>query len=157
MTVDSVVQEKSLNPRKLLWRGISLLIAFGLIGLMLSLIDWSAFWDILSRLSATSLIAVFLVYMLLNFFLSGHMFPLDMLPTRTEPWGWLPGIPVQGIVKWLPFAYLAYHPPAILLGKVPSWKLSYMLATQVLWVAFFGVLSRLLYLRGLRRYGGYGG
>jgi glycosyltransferase 2 family protein len=70
MAAETIVQEKSLNPRKLLWRGISLLIAFGLIGLMLSLIDWSAFWDVLSRLSPTSLIAVFLVYMLLNFFRS---------------------------------------------------------------------------------------
>jgi ABC-2 type transport system permease protein len=97
------------------------------------------------------------VYMLLSFFLSGHMFPLDMLPAWTQPWGWLPPIPVQGIVDSLPFAYLAYFPPAILLGKVPSWELPYVLATQALWVAFFVFLSRLLYLRGLRRYGGYGG
>ena len=46
---------------------------------------------------------------------------------------------------------------AILLGKVPPWELGYVLATQGLWVAFFALLSRLLYLRGLRRYGGYGG
>jgi uncharacterized protein (TIRG00374 family) len=70
MTAETIVQEKPLNPRKLLWRGVSLLIAFTLIGLMLSLIDWSAFWDVLSRLSPTSLITVFLIYMLLNFFRS---------------------------------------------------------------------------------------
>jgi uncharacterized membrane protein YbhN (UPF0104 family) len=70
MTAETITQEKSLNPRKLFWRGLSLLIAFALIGLMLSLIDWSAFWEVLSRLSPASLIAVFLVYMLLNFFRS---------------------------------------------------------------------------------------
>ena len=97
------------------------------------------------------------VYMLLNFFLSGHMFPLDMLPAWTKSWGVLPPIPVQGIVESLPFAYLAYFPPAILLGKVPTWEVYYVLTTQALWVALFALLSRLLYLRGLRRYGGYGG
>lgn len=70
MAAEGVVQEKSINPRKLLWRGLSLLIGLGLVALMLSLIDWTAFWDVLSRLSSASLIAVFLVYMLLNFFRS---------------------------------------------------------------------------------------
>ena len=97
------------------------------------------------------------VYMLFSFFLSGHMFPLDMIPQWTKPWGWLPAIPLQGIVELLPFSYLAYFPPAILLGKVPSSELQSVLTTQALWVAFFMLLSRLLYLRGLRRYGGYGG
>lgn len=97
------------------------------------------------------------VYMLFSFFLSGHMFPLDMIPEWTQPWGWLPAIPLQGIVESLPFSYLAYFPPAILLGKVPNSELQSVLTTQALWVAFFMVLSRLLYLRGLRRYGGYGG
>src|SRR6185295_2060550 len=46
------------------------------------------------------------VYMLFNFFLSGHMFPLDMLP---EPW--------RSLVELTPLQYLAYFPAAVLLGK----------------------------------------
>ncbi|MGE3780467.1 MAG: ABC transporter permease, partial [Pirellulaceae bacterium] len=47
------------------------------------------------------------VYMLFSFFLSGHMFPLDMLP---EPW--------HTVVEYLPLQYLAYFPAAVFLGKV---------------------------------------
>ena len=47
------------------------------------------------------------VYMLLNFFFSGHMFPIDMLP---GVWG--------TIVKQIPLQYLAYFPAAVFLGKV---------------------------------------
>ena len=39
------------------------------------------------------------VYMLFNFFFSGHMFPLDMLP---KPW--------NTIVQIIPLQYLAYFP-----------------------------------------------
>jgi viologen exporter family transport system permease protein len=138
------------SPSLLTAFGVSLVLSFLLGYFLEACMGLVGFWF----LEVSSLL---FVYMLLSFFLSGHMFPLDMLPGWTKSWGLLPAIPVQGIVESLPFAYLAYYPPAILLGKVPSWELPYVLATQVLWVAFFVFLSRLLYLRGLRHYGGYGG
>ena len=46
------------------------------------------------------------VYMLFNFFFSGHMFPLDMLP---QPW--------NTIVQIIPLQYLAYFPAAVFLAK----------------------------------------
>ncbi len=90
--------------------------------------------------------AVLFVYMLFSFFLSGHMFPLDLLP---EPWG--------TIVSYLPFRYLAYFPAAIFLEKIQGPDLAWQLAVQVAWLLFFVVLSRLLFHRGVRRYSGYGG
>jgi ABC-2 type transport system permease protein len=86
------------------------------------------------------------VYMLFQFFLSGHMFPLDILP---EPWG--------KIVGYLPVKYLAYFPAAVLLGKVTGAKLMFDFGMLVFWVVFFFGLSRFLYACGLRRYSGYGG
>ncbi|MFN7875486.1 MAG: ABC transporter permease [Pirellula sp.] len=86
------------------------------------------------------------VYMLFQFFLSGHMFPLDILP---EPWGM--------IVGYLPIKYLAYFPAAVLLGKVTGAKLIFDFGMLVFWVFFFFGLSRFLYACGLRRYSGYGG
>ncbi|MFN8740157.1 MAG: ABC transporter permease [Pirellula sp.] len=86
------------------------------------------------------------VYMLFQFFLSGHMFPLDILP---EPWG--------KIVSYLPVKYLAYFPAAVLLGKVTGTKLMFDFGMLVFWVVFFFGLSRFLYACGLRRYSGYGG
>lgn len=86
------------------------------------------------------------VYMLFQFFLSGHMFPLDILP---QPWG--------QIVGYLPIKYLAYFPAAVLLGKINGTKLLIDLGMLVFWVVFFFGLSRFLYATGLRRYSGYGG
>lgn len=89
------------------------------------------------------------VYMLLNFFLSGHMFPLDMLPT--EPINW------QLMVDYLPFKFLAYFPAAVFLGKVDGFDMWMGLAVEAAWVMFFIVLSRWLWWRGVRRYSGFGG
>jgi ABC-2 type transport system permease protein len=86
------------------------------------------------------------VYMLFNFFCSGHMFPLEILPA----WA-------QTIVNWLPLKYLAYFPAAVFLGKVHGNALFEGLMIQVAWVGFFIVLSRGLLNAGYRRYSGFGG
>ncbi|HEX5104338.1 MAG TPA: ABC-2 family transporter protein, partial [Pirellulaceae bacterium] len=86
------------------------------------------------------------VYMLFNFFLSGHMFPLDMLP---EPW--------HTVVALTPLQYLAYFPAAVLLGKIQGWDLARGLATEAGWVVLFVVLSRVMLKFGTRRYSAYGG
>ncbi len=90
--------------------------------------------------------SILFVYMLFSFFLSGHMFPLDMIG---EPW--------RQLVMYSPLAFLAYFPAAIFLGKVTGYGLLLGLLAQAFWVLFFIGLSRVLLARGLRRYGGYGG
>jgi ABC-2 type transport system permease protein len=94
-------------------------------------------------LEVTSLL---FVYMLFSFFLSGHMFPLDMLP---QPWG--------EIVQYTPLQYLAFFPAQVFLGKIQGWDLARGLLVEFAWVVFFIALSRFLFLRGLKRYSGYGG
>jgi ABC-2 type transport system permease protein len=86
------------------------------------------------------------VYMLFNFFLSGHMFPIDMLPS-----------PFDTIVRLVPLQYLAYFPAAVFLGKIQGQELAIGLAMQAAWVVAFIVLSRWLFNRGVKRYSGYGG
>ncbi len=86
------------------------------------------------------------VFMLLSFFLSGHMFPLDMLP---PPW--------DSILEWLPFRYLAYFPAAVYLGKIQGAELAMALLVELAWVVGLIVLCRVLYARGVRRYSGFGG
>jgi ABC-2 type transport system permease protein len=86
------------------------------------------------------------VYMLFSFFLSGHMFPLTMLP---EPW--------QSLVLYSPLQYLAFFPAAVFLQKIEGPELVRGLLLEVFWVAFFIVLSRFLYNRGVKRYSGFGG
>jgi len=82
----------------------------------------------------------------INFFVSGHMFPLDLLP---GPW--------PALLKALPFHYLAYFPAAVFLGKVSGPELWQGLAIEVCWAIGLILLSRWLYARGLRRYSAYGG
>lgn len=118
---------------------ISCLLAF-LLGYFMDLcIGLVGFWF----LEVSSLL---FIYMLLNFFLSGHMFPLDLL---SEPW--------RTIVDWLPFKYLAYFPAAIFLEKIPADELWRQIGIEALWLLGFIGLSRVLYARGLKRYSGYGG
>jgi ABC-2 type transport system permease protein len=81
-----------------------------------------------------------------NFFVSGQMFPLDLLP------GWC-----VAILKALPFQYLAYFPAAVFLGKVQGAALWHGLLAQAAWAVALIVLARWLYGRGLRHYGAYGG
>ena len=89
------------------------------------------------------------VYMLFSFFLSGHMFPLDMLNSLPQPW--------RAIIWIIPLHYLAYFPAAVFLGKVQGQELAVALWVELAWVAFFMVASRVALNRGYRRYSGFGG
>jgi ABC-2 type transport system permease protein len=81
-----------------------------------------------------------------NFFVSGHMFPLDLLPA---PW--------SHVLKMLPFQYLAYFPAAVFLGKIEGADLAYGLLGELAWALLFIVLTCWFYKAGLRRYSAYGG
>jgi len=98
-----------------------------------------AFWF----LEVSSLV---FIYNLLSFFLSGHMFPLDLLPV----WA-------HDIVNLLPFQYLAYTPAAIFLGKIQGPELWTSLAIEMCWLLAFIGLARIMFHRGIRRYSGFGG
>ncbi|MHC4880636.1 MAG: ABC transporter permease [Planctomycetota bacterium] len=116
----------------------SLFLAF-LIGFLLeSLIGLIAFWF----LEVSSLL---FVYMMINYFLSGHMIPLDWLG-QFGAW-----------CQHLPFKYLAYFPAAILLGKIPPTELAGELGTAFIWVAALLMANRIAFARGVRRYGAFGG
>ena len=118
---------------------VSLILAF-LVGFYFEVsVGLVGFWF----LEVTSLLYI---VMTLNFFISGHMLPLDLLP---QPW--------QGILKAMPFQYMAYFPAVVFLGKVQGMSLVYHLLGELAWALFFLGLARYLYRRGLRRYGAYGG
>jgi viologen exporter family transport system permease protein len=82
----------------------------------------------------------------LNYFVSGQMFPLELL-----------GHPWDVMLKALPFQYLAYFPATIFLGKVHGAELARGLMIELAWAGAMIFLSRWLYARGLRRYSAYGG
>lgn len=90
------------------------------------------------------------VYMLFNFFFSGHMFPLDLLEKVLPSW-------LMAVVAYQPLAYLAYFPAGVFLGKIQGQELAIGLAVEVAWVLFFLAASRWAMHSGYKRYSGYGG
>ncbi len=121
----------------------SLLMGFALGFFLEATIGMIGFWF----LEVSSLL---FVYMLFNFFFSGHMFPLDFLSAVLPDW-------LMAIIKYNPLAYLAYFPAAVFLGKVEGAELTTGLMIEAGWVLFFIVASRLAMQAGYRRYSGYGG
>ncbi|MFM7207457.1 MAG: ABC transporter permease [Planctomycetaceae bacterium] len=91
-------------------------------------------------------------YMLVQYLLSGHMFPIDLL--RTVPVG---PATLADVVHWLPFEYTAYFSSAIWLGKVQGADLAAALAIEAGWVVVMAVACRVAWWRGTRRYSGFGG
>ena len=117
----------------------SLALAF-LIGFLIeSLIGLVSFWF----LEVSSLL---FIYMMFNYFLSGHMIPLDWLPPT-----------ITDVVVWLPFKYLAYVPAAIFLGKYDPEELPGVLLVGAAWVVGLLVVNRIAFRRGVKRYGAFGG
>lgn len=123
------------------WLGflVSLVLCF-LIGFFFeAAVGMVGFWF----LEVTSMLYI---VMTLNFFLSGHMFPLDLLP---EFW--------FKVLKLLPFQYMAYFPAVVFLGKVRGHDLLIGLAVELAWVVVFAFAARRLYRSGLNRYSAFGG
>ena len=116
----------------------SLLMSFAIGFLIEALIGLIAFWF----LEVSSLI---FIYMMLSYFLSGHMIPLELLSQ------WIP------FVDYLPFRYLAYAPAAIMLGKIPQEQLPMELFVQAVWIVVLFILNRVAFHRGVQRYSSYGG
>ena len=117
----------------------SLGLAFVIGFLIESLIGLVSFWF----LEVSSLL---FIYMMANYFLSGHMIPLDWLPPA-----------VAEAVGYTPFKFLAYVPAAIFLGKYPGDELPGVLLTGAAWAAGLLIVNRVAFRRGVRRYGAFGG
>ena len=117
----------------------SLVMAFLLGFFMEATLGMIGFWF----LEVSSLL---FVYMLFNFFFSGHMFPIDMLP---GVWG--------DLVRMIPLQYLAYFPAAVFLGRVTGPALAWGLVVEFAWMVLFMLAARVAFHRGLRRYSGFGG
>lgn len=120
---------------------ISLLLAF-LIGFFFeACIGIAGFW----LLEVTSLMYIINIF---TYFVSGQMFPLELLaeyPYVTE------------VLVVLPFQYLAYFPAMVFLEKKTGSDLFIGLAIEAGWAIALMLLSRWMYRLGLRHYSAYGG
>jgi ABC-2 type transport system permease protein len=129
------------RPTVLEWAAFlfSLLIAFWVGVLFSFLVGLLAFWFLE--------ISTFLfVIMTIEFFLSGHMIPLNLLPSSLQPF-----------LRLMPFGYEGYWPCMILLGKVSPAEMPQVLGVGVIWALLFYVLSLWVWKAGLKRYSAVGG
>lgn len=127
------------DPLTLLAYAAALLLAFAIGFFFETSMGMAGFWF----LEVTSLLWVVNT---VNYFVSGQMFPLDLL-----------GPPWDIVLKWLPFQYLAYFPAMVFLGEVRGRALIEGLLLELAWAVLLIGLSRWLLARGLRRYSAYGG
>jgi ABC-2 type transport system permease protein len=129
------------GPATMLAYLLSLLLAFMIGFFFESCIGITGFWF----LEISSLMYIINV---LNFFVSGQMFPLEFL--ENVPY-------LTTALKLLPFQYLAYFPAMVFLEKKQGDDLVFGLLIELGWVIALMLLSRWLYRLGLKHYSAYGG
>lgn len=83
----------------------------------------------------------FLLYM----FLGGAIAPLDFFPPA-----------VRAVVMWTPFPSMIWLPCRVLLGDVPTIDVVRAVAVLGGWIVFFGIVNRVLWRAGLRRFSAMG-
>ncbi|MDA0833042.1 MAG: ABC-2 family transporter protein [Planctomycetota bacterium] len=128
------------TPGMASWCGFVISLAFAfLVGFLLeSLMGLVAFWF----LEVSSLVFIFTM---LNFFLSGHMLPLD----------WMGDFGTA--LQYLPFQYLAYFPASILLGKCSGDMMVQSLIVEAIWIVGLLLANRWAFQRGVKHYSAFGG
>jgi ABC-2 type transport system permease protein len=77
---------------------------------------------------------------------SGHLFPLDILPS------WL-----ERVMYCTPFPYQLYFPISVYMGKTTGAELARGLIIQFAWVCAFYALARFAWNRGIKKYEAVGG
>lgn len=102
------------------------------------LIGATAFW-------ITQAIALAEGWFLVRALFSGWIVPIDLFPPA-----------VAEALYYLPFRYMLSLPVEILLGRLALPEIGLAFAIQYGWVLIFFIAYRLLWLRGLRRYGAVG-
>lgn len=78
-------------------------------------------------------------------FLSGAMFPLDILPAIA-----------QKILSYTPFPYLIFFPVEVYLGKITGVQLVGGLSISLIWVFILAMVMKYIWGRGFKVYEAYG-
>jgi ABC-2 type transport system permease protein len=120
---------------------VSLVLAFAIGFFFEACIGIAGFWF----MEVTSLMYIINIF---TFFVSGQMFPLELL-------GQYPY--VTQILEYLPFQYLAYFPAMVFLEKKEGTDLLIGIGVEAAWAMALLLLSRWMYRLGLKHYSAFGG
>lgn len=83
----------------------------------------------------------FLVIIVIIEFLSGTLFPIDVLPAG-----------LQKIVMTLPFPYMVFFPIQVYLGKISGAAQVWGFVTSGIWLVALGFLMKVVWSKGLKKY-----
>jgi len=75
----------------------------------------------------------------------GLSFPLDLVPQN-----------FRLLFDLLPFKYIYFYPVKVAQGGMPANQLVSQLVVLLTWLVFFFILGKLLWFKGIRKYGAYG-
>lgn len=98
----------------------------------------SFFWE--------SSLSLFEMYMGVYLVCSGYVMPLELMPPR-----------IAQVIEHLPFRYMLAVPVEAILGRVSRGETLHAIGVQLLWVTGLGLLTHLLWRRGVARFTAFGG
>lgn len=119
---------------------LSLLVASFIYFFILFLISAVPFWAPELGWASQFLVAIVIIE-----FLSGSLFPIDVLP-----------IGLQKIVMSLPFSYMIYFPVEVYLGKISGAAQIQGFLVSFAWLIILGYLMKYIWAKGLKAYQAFG-
>lgn len=128
------------NPLLILSFAASLIIAMLIYFELILITSSTTFW-----MPEAAWGSQFLITVIITEFLSGAMFPLDILPHQ-----------LQNTLSLTPFPYLIFFPLQVYLGKIPSAEIAKGLGLSFIWLIVLWKITKLLWQKGLKAYEAYG-
>jgi len=128
------------NPLYLLGFVISVILAMFIFFVILFITSAVPFW-----MPEVAWGAQFIVVMVVTEFLSGALFPIDILPRY-----------LQNILYLLPFPYLIFFPLQVYLGKLGAMEIVRGLLVSLFWAVALCFLMKTIWNKGLRVYQAFG-
>lgn len=124
------------NPFNLVFFAISLILAIFLFFVILFITSSVSFWAPEMSWGAQ----FFIVFVIIEF-LSGALFPIDILPTI-----------LQRILYLTPFPYLIFFPLQIYLGKIPTATILSGMGLTLFWTVILWFLMTSIWRKGIKVY-----
>ena len=128
------------NPSQIAIFLVFLVLAVVMFFSLLILVNLATFW-----LPESGWAAQFLIIAIITEFLSGAVFPIDILPKF-----------IQQILYALPFPYLMFFPLQVYLGKIEIGAVAQGLLVAGAWTAFLIFAMNFLWKKGLKKYAAVG-
>jgi ABC-2 type transport system permease protein len=128
------------NPLSILGFILSILIAIFIFFLILFITSAAPFWA-----PEVAWGAQFLVIVIITEFLSGALFPLNILPSY-----------IQNVLYLTPFPYLIYFPLQVYLGNISSIEMLRGIVISMVWVVLLWYGMNFVWKRGLKLYQSHG-